>query len=36
MDLRKIGWKRVDCVRLAQDRNKRWAFVRTVMNLGVS
>jgi len=33
MDLRKIGWEVVDWIRLAQDRDRSWALVNTVMNL---
>jgi hypothetical protein len=32
-DLREIGWKGVDWMRLAQDRDQWWAVVNTVMNL---
>jgi hypothetical protein len=32
MDLRKIGWKGVDWIHLAQDTDQRWALVNTVMN----
>jgi hypothetical protein len=33
MDVRGIGWKGVDWIHLAKDRNQWWAFVNTVMNL---
>jgi hypothetical protein len=32
-DLREIGWKRVDWIQLAQDRDRWRALVNTVMNL---
>jgi hypothetical protein len=35
MDLREIWWKFVDCLHLAQDREKWQAVVNTVMNLRV-
>jgi hypothetical protein len=35
MDLREIGWGSVDCIQLAQDRDRRRALVNTVMNLRV-
>jgi hypothetical protein len=35
MDLRKIGLVGVDWVRLAQNRDRWWAVVSAVMNLGV-
>jgi hypothetical protein len=35
MDLREIGWKGVDWIRLAQDRDQWWDHVNTVMNLWV-
>jgi hypothetical protein len=35
MDLREIGWKGVDWIRLAQDRDRCRAPVNTVMNLRV-
>jgi hypothetical protein len=35
MDLREIGWGRVDWIQLAQDRNRWRALVNTVMNLRV-
>jgi hypothetical protein len=35
MDLREIGWGSVDWIQLAQDRDRWWAFVNTVMNLWV-
>jgi hypothetical protein len=33
--LREVGWKVVDWINLAQDRDQWWAFVNTVMNLWV-
>jgi hypothetical protein len=33
MNLREIGWKGVDWIDLAQDRDRWRAFVNTVMNL---
>jgi hypothetical protein len=36
MDLLEIGWGGVDCIGLAQDRNKWRALVNVVMNLRVS
>jgi hypothetical protein len=35
MDLRDIGWGGVDCIGVAQDRDKWRAFVNAVMNLRV-
>jgi hypothetical protein len=35
MDLLEIGWGSVDCIGLAQDRDKRGALVNAVMNLRV-
>jgi hypothetical protein len=35
VDLRETGWGSVDCIQLAQDRNRRRAFVNTVMKLRV-
>jgi hypothetical protein len=35
IDLREIGWDVVDCVDLAQDRDRWKALVNTVMNLRV-
>jgi hypothetical protein len=35
MDLREIGLGGVDWIRLAQDRDRWWAVVNTVMNLRV-
>jgi hypothetical protein len=32
MDLKKIKWKGVDWIHLAQDRDRWWALVNTVMN----
>jgi hypothetical protein len=36
MDLREIGWGRMDWIDLAQDRDQWRALVNTVMNLRVS
>jgi hypothetical protein len=33
VDLREMGWKTVDCVRLVQDRYQWRALVNTVMKL---
>jgi hypothetical protein len=33
MDLREIGWKGVEWIHLAQDRDQWWALVNTVMNI---
>jgi len=33
MYLREIGWKGVDWMRLAQDRDQWWALIHTVMNI---
>jgi hypothetical protein len=35
MDLREIGWGKVDSIHLAQDRDRWTALVNTVMNLQV-
>jgi hypothetical protein len=35
MDLREAGWGGVDWIGLAQDRDRWWALVYTVMNLRV-
>jgi len=35
MDLREIGWKGVDRIHLAQDRDPRWALLNSVLNLRV-
>jgi hypothetical protein len=35
MDLRDTGWGSVDWIQLAQDRDRWWALVNTVMNLRV-
>jgi hypothetical protein len=35
MDLGEIGWDDVDCIGLAQDRDRRRALVNSVMNLRV-
>ena len=36
MDLQEVGWKGVDNIHVAQDRNRWWAVVNTVMKLRVS
>jgi hypothetical protein len=35
MDFREIGWRGMDWIHLAQDRDQRRALVNTVMNLRV-
>jgi hypothetical protein len=35
LDLKEIGWDGMDCIDLAQDRDKWKALVNTVMNLRV-
>jgi hypothetical protein len=35
MDLRKVGWKGVDWINLAQDRDRWRALVNTVINLRI-
>jgi hypothetical protein len=35
MDIREIGWKVVDCIYLAEDWDKWWAVVNTVIHLRV-
>jgi hypothetical protein len=35
MDLREIGWGSVEWIQLAQDRERWWAVVKTMMNLWV-
>jgi hypothetical protein len=35
MDLRETGWGSVECIQLAQNRNRWRTFVSTVMNLHV-
>jgi hypothetical protein len=35
MDLREIGWEGVDWIHLAQDRDRWWGVVNTVMYLQV-
>jgi hypothetical protein len=35
MDLREIGWGGMDWINLAQDRDRRRAFVNMVMNIRV-
>jgi hypothetical protein len=34
MDLGEVGWSDVECIGLAQDRNRWRALVNSVMNLG--
>jgi hypothetical protein len=34
-DLREVGWVGMDWIELAQDRDRWWALVNTVMNLRV-
>jgi len=36
MDLREIGWERVDWMHLAQDRSHWWVVVNTVIKLSGS
>jgi hypothetical protein len=36
MDLKETGWEGVDCIDLAQDRDKCWDLVKLVMNLQVA
>jgi hypothetical protein len=35
MDLKEVGWKIVDWMHLAQDKDQWWAIFNTVMNLRV-
>jgi hypothetical protein len=35
MDLREVGWGDMDWINLAQDRDRWWTLVYTVMNLRV-
>jgi hypothetical protein len=35
MDLKEIGWKRVDWMHLAQDKDQWWAPVNAVMTFGI-
>jgi hypothetical protein len=35
MDFRDIGWASVEWIQLAQDKDKWWAVVNTVMNFRV-
>jgi hypothetical protein len=32
MDLHKVGWKAINWIDMAQDRDRRWAPVNAVMN----
>jgi hypothetical protein len=36
MGLEEVGWEGIECIALAQDRERWWAVVNTVMNLRVS
>jgi hypothetical protein len=36
MDLQKVGWRGMDWIALAQDRDRWWALVSAVMNTRVS
>jgi hypothetical protein len=33
MDLQEVGWRGMDWIALAQDRDRCWALVNAVMNL---
>jgi hypothetical protein len=35
MDLQEVGWRDVDWIDLAQDRDRWWALVNTVMKIQV-
>jgi hypothetical protein len=35
MNLQEVGWRGMDWIDLAQDRDRRWAAVNAVMNLQV-
>jgi hypothetical protein len=35
MDLQEVGWRGMDWIDLAQDRDRWWALVNVVMNLRV-
>jgi len=35
MDLQEVGWRGMDWIDLAQDRDRWWALVNVVMNLWV-
>ena len=36
MDLKEVGWEGMDCVDLAQDRDRLWVAVNAVTNLRLS
>jgi hypothetical protein len=36
MNLRMVRWGGMDCINLAEDRDRCWALVNTVMNLRIS
>ena len=36
MDLREVGWEGIHSIDLAQDRDRWWALVNAMMNLGVA
>jgi len=35
IDLQDVGWRSMDWIDMAQDRDRWWALVNAVMNLGV-
>jgi hypothetical protein len=35
MDLKETGWESMDWINLAEDRDKWWAVVKSVMNLWI-
>jgi hypothetical protein len=35
LDVKEIGWKNVDLIQMAQDKDKLWAVLNTVMNIRV-